>query len=63
VPALTESLKDPDARIRYYAAKALGKIGPDARNAVSALKSAMQDNDKDTRQAATDAIKRIEGRG
>jgi HEAT repeat protein len=62
VSALTERLKDPDPRIRYYAAKALGKIGPDARTAVTALKSATQDSDQDTRQAATEALKRIEGR-
>jgi HEAT repeat protein len=43
VPALVEMLKNKDALIRYWAAKGLGKIGPEARSAAPALTEALGD--------------------
>jgi len=43
VPALTEALKDKD--LQFSAAKALEKIGPDAKVAVPALIEALKDED------------------
>jgi HEAT repeat protein len=61
VAALTESLKDDDAFVRRDAARALGDIGPGAREAVPALTtSARKDKNTHVRQAAADALKRID---
>lgn len=37
IPALTETLKDPDPQVRWYAAYAMEAMGPEASNAVPAL--------------------------
>jgi HEAT repeat protein len=44
------------------AAYALAEIGPDAREAASALQQAMRDPDKQVREAAAYALKRIQPR-
>ena len=51
--------KDPEARIRQYAAKALGKIGKDARSALPTLEKAKDDRDAKVRKAVDDALKKI----
>lgn len=51
--------KDPDPRIRYYAAKSLGRIGKQARSAAPALKAALKDRDERTRNAAEDAFAKV----
>jgi HEAT repeat protein len=40
VPALVKALRDPDANVRPWAARALGNIGPAAEAAVPALPKA-----------------------
>ena len=40
VPALIRALRDPDAKVRPWAARALGSIGPAAEAAVPALQKA-----------------------
>ncbi len=50
---------DTDARNRYYAAKALGKIGKEARDATTALEAAGKDPDKKVRKAAGEALEKV----
>ena len=63
VPALIEMLeKDPSNRLKGEAANALGKIGPGAKSAVPALRLAALQEDTDIRDAAREALKKIEPR-
>jgi HEAT repeat protein len=41
VPALVKQLKDPDETLRLKAAKSLGKLGADAKDAIPALTEAL----------------------
>jgi HEAT repeat protein len=59
VPALTESLNDEHADIRWSAAIGLGYFGKDAESAVPALEKAKDDPDARVREAAGVAISRI----
>jgi HEAT repeat protein len=62
VPVLTDALKDRE--IQVDAATGLGEIGPDAKPAIPALTAASKlkgGKNKAFRQAATDALKKIEG--
>jgi HEAT repeat protein len=62
VDRLVALLKDPDANVRVLAAKALGHMGADAKDALPALKGA-RDNpkeDADVRAVAGNAIKKID---
>jgi len=63
VLALIEALKEKD--MVFWAAEALGKIGPNARAAVPSLMEALKDTDKAAHYAVAKALKRIEmgGRG
>lgn len=56
------ALKDKDPRTRQEAARFLGAVGPDARDAVAALSAARQDEDEDVRKAATEALVKIQAR-
>jgi HEAT repeat protein len=46
VPALIETLKDPDMNVRKAAALALADIGPDARGAVPGLCEVVLNDDE-----------------
>jgi HEAT repeat protein len=60
VPPLTQGLDHEDRTIRAFAAFALGKIGPKARDALPALREAATDDpDPRVRQAARQAVKQI----
>jgi HEAT repeat protein len=59
VPALTNCLRHPNARVRAEAANALHWLGATARPAVGALLSALQDPDPAVRDAATNALHEI----
>lgn len=50
---------DPNPEVRYYAAKALGKIGREAQRAAPALKSAQNDKVERVRRAAAEAAKKV----
>lgn len=50
-----------DARTRYYAAKALGKLGKEARSSIPALEKAEQDSDPKVRKAAVQALEKVKG--
>jgi HEAT repeat protein len=52
-------LADADASVRQEAAKALGDIGAQAREAVPSLQKALLDPDEGVRSAAGLALKRI----
>jgi HEAT repeat protein len=58
VPALLDALKTGNRRARGWAAHALGRIGPDAREAVPALTDMSKDHD--FKQTALEAIGRIQ---
>jgi len=60
VPGLIGTLKDSNPRTRYYAVKCLQDIGAEAKQATAALREASRDADKDVRQAATGALKKLE---
>ena len=61
VPALTESLKDHDADVRWGAAIGLAYFGPQAKSALDALEELQSDKDARVRNAAKTAISRIKG--
>jgi HEAT repeat protein/S1-C subfamily serine protease len=60
VPPLREALKDNNARIRTGACMALGEIGPDAKDALFQLSSLQRDPDTSVRDAARDAMKKVQ---
>jgi HEAT repeat protein len=43
VPSLIDSLKDPNRRIRYHAARLLGRVGPEANAAVPVLMAMLKE--------------------
>ena len=63
VPELAEALKDPDPTVRAGAARALGRIGPAARSALSALESAEETGSELDLRELLQARSRIEGLG
>jgi HEAT repeat protein len=61
VPALSAALEGSHSEPMTLAvARALGEVGPEARPAVPQLRKLLQDNSKDVRQAAEEALQRIE---
>src|SRR5262249_797251 len=52
VPSLIDALKNESPSIRAEAARALGKIGPEAKDAIPNLKSVFLANDKSSNEAA-----------
>jgi HEAT repeat protein len=60
VPALSEALRDSDAFVRRDAARALGQIGPAARDAAAALRLAAKDRNPQVRKAAAEALQEIQ---
>jgi hypothetical protein len=63
VPALTESLHDVEWTVRRQSALSLGEIGSDAAPAVPALKLLGKDPDRLVRQAAKEALAKVQGQG
>lgn len=59
IPALKEALADDKPQVRRQAARALGKMGPDAEAAVSDLTKALNDADPTVREAAAQALGKI----
>jgi HEAT repeat protein len=62
VPTLIQSLSDTNAEVRRWAATVLGRIGPEAFEALENLRQALRDSDVDVATAARQAIDQIEGR-
>ena len=60
VPTLAAALTDDRAEVRKWAANVLGEIGGAAITAGDALTMALRDNDPAVRQAADEALARIE---
>jgi HEAT repeat protein len=60
IPALIESLKQPDSDIRWSAAIGLGTFGDRAKAAIPALQAVLHDKDARVREAAGKAISRID---
>jgi HEAT repeat protein len=63
VPALIEVLTHDENDLRGAAAKALAKLGPEAREAIPALTSAAQEEDAWVSTTAAYALRMIEGQG
>lgn len=59
VPALLAVLEDENQKHRYFAASALGDIGPDAEAAVAALVRATSVPDPELREGAVEALGKI----
>jgi HEAT repeat protein len=59
VPALVKTLKDENPKTRYYSAKVLKGMGPAAIAAAPALREAINDTDKDVKETAAIALKKI----
>jgi HEAT repeat protein len=60
VPSLVKTLKeDKDPNMRYWAAESLGRLGPEASEAVPALAEALKDEDKMVRMGAAYALAEI----
>jgi HEAT repeat protein len=59
VPALIETLEDPEPVVRREAAFTLGAIGPEADEAVPALIELLEDEDQDVQHAACYALGKI----
>jgi len=59
LPNLLEKLKDPDPKIRYWAAKHLGHQGSKAADVVPTLTEALKDQDKLVRMGAAYALAEI----
>jgi HEAT repeat protein len=52
-------LAEPDANVRFLAARALGRLGRAGAPAQSALETALNDTDREVRAAVVDALNRI----
>ena len=59
IPELIKLLSDPRRETRLWAADSLGKIGPEAKEAVPALQRAGQGRRAGDRQSAAEALGRI----
>jgi HEAT repeat protein len=59
VPDMISVLKDEDWEMRRGAAWILGKVGPDAKDAVPALTEALGDSNDSVRIKASEALKKI----
>jgi HEAT repeat protein len=62
VALMIAALKDEDPRARQDAARFLGAIGPDAREAIAALSAARRDDNEDVRRSAGEALAKIRTR-
>jgi HEAT repeat protein len=61
VPSMISLLKDDDWEMRRGAAWILGKVGPEAKDAVPALTEALNDSNPAVRTKAAEALKKIKG--
>ncbi|MCW5558356.1 MAG: HEAT repeat domain-containing protein [Verrucomicrobiae bacterium] len=61
MPVLTPLLRHPMRRVRIKTLRALGGIGPDAREALSSIRALEADPDPGVARGASDAAKRIAG--
>lgn len=59
VPELAKLLKSPTPEVRIYAASALGQLGSEAKEAVSALADALGDSKNEVQRLAVDTLKSI----
>ena len=59
VNVLVEQLKEGDSVMRKNAVKALGKIGPAAKEAIPEILQSLRDKDSDLRKAAVEALGKI----
>ena len=60
IPVLVEALQDKNTYVRRDAAKALGKFGPDAKEAVQPLVARLRDEEPSVRKAAAQSLKQID---
>jgi HEAT repeat protein len=61
VPTLVQALEDREPSVRSAAIRALGRIGPEARDALPALVRATEDENDSVREAAAKTLGRIRG--
>jgi HEAT repeat protein len=61
VPVLNKLVTAKDEILRVQAAGALGDLGPEARDAVPALKKLLDDPNEEVRRTAADSLAKIQG--
>jgi HEAT repeat protein len=61
VPSMISLLKDDNWEMRRGSAWMLGKVGPDAKDAIPALTQALDDPNPAVRTKAAEALKKIKG--
>jgi len=61
-PVLISALADQDPSIRFWAARVLGRLGPQAKAAVPALKKALNDPDRQVADEAAFALSEVKSR-
>jgi len=62
VPGLIDALKDRDAKVRNYAAQALGAIGDTSKVVMDALREvSLKDSDAEVRKVAKETLQKLRG--
>ena len=61
LPVLTKLVGAKDEILRMQAAGALGDLGPEARDAVPALRKLLEDPNEDVRRTAAESLTKIQG--
>jgi HEAT repeat protein len=59
LPALTEALQDSDKFVRTLAIQAIGGLGKDAQNSVTALSKCLTDSSVEVRLAAIEELEHL----
>lgn len=59
VPKLIEALDSDDINVRLMALNTLGLIGPDAKDAIPAIRKALEDPDASVQNRAKDALEKL----
>lgn len=57
VPAMADTLRDPDPKVRLFVLEFLTKLGPDGEMAASAVMKNLKDKDEEVRRKATEFLK------
>ena len=61
IPVLIKSLESEESRVRFYAVFFLGKLGPEAKEALPALQKLKREDSSRLRRSLEETIKKIEG--
>ncbi|HLY73080.1 MAG TPA: HEAT repeat domain-containing protein [Planctomycetota bacterium] len=62
IEVMIAALKDKEPRARLDAARLLGEVGTDARSAIPALTTALEDENDDVRKTAQESLGKVQGK-